>query len=192
MSSIRRELINAVLHKVIHAIDSTDVDKWYELEKETLLADESLTDDEKSESIRMLTERCDIWKTRDNKGKKRVCENCKQECLAISYCELCIRNHLKENFSNWTSGNNEIDNLIRKCQMESYKPHTIMEWISYNNLQNIKYLTKGGCSEIYTADWIGGSYKIWDSKDLLLKRKGRQEVILKKLENFESAKRSWF
>ena len=57
MSSIRRELINAVVHKVTCTIDFTDIDKWYELAKETLLADESLTDDEKSESIRLLTER---------------------------------------------------------------------------------------------------------------------------------------
>src|SRR5688572_29038481 len=162
MSSIRRELINAVLHKVIYAIDSTDVDKWYELAKETLLADESLTDDEKSESIEILTERCDIAKTRDNTGKKRVCEDCKQECFAISFCELCIRNHLKANFSNWTSGNNEIDNLIRKCQMEICIPNRIIEWIPHNSLRNIKYLTKGGCSEIYTADWIDGYYCQWD------------------------------
>jgi len=59
-----------------------------------------------------------------------------------------------------------------------------IEWIPYNNLQNIKYLIKSGCSEIYTAEW--------DSKDLLLKRLGTQKVILKKLENVESANRSWF
>ena len=57
----------------------------------------------------------------------------------------------------------EIDNLIQKCQMESILPYKIIEWIPYNNLQNIKYLTKGGCSEIYTADWIDG----YSSKNLL-------------------------
>ncbi|GBC41408.2 kinase-like domain-containing protein [Rhizophagus irregularis DAOM 181602=DAOM 197198] len=41
----------------------------------------------------------------------------------------------------------------------------LIEWIPYNNLQNIKYLTEGGCSKIYTANWI---------------------------ENVESANRSWF
>src|SRR3982750_1536059 len=71
---------------------------------------------------------------------------------------------------NWTSGNDDIDNLIQKCQMESVVPSKIVEWIPYNNLQNIKYLTKGGCSEIYTADWIGGEYCEWDSKERQLKR----------------------
>ena len=76
--------------------------------------------------------------------------------------------------------------------METLVPVGIFEWIPYNSLQNIKYLTKGGCSEIYTADWIGGGYIKWDSKDRLLKRKGTEKVILKRLENIERANRSWF
>src|SRR5213080_2344457 len=75
-----------------------------------------------------------------------------------------------------------------------YLPKFIVEWIPYNNLQNIKYLTKGGCSEIYTADWIDGRYYEWDSKEKQLKREWKglvQYVALKKLENVESANRSW-
>ena len=68
----------------------------------------------------------------------------------------------------------------------------IVEWIPYNNLQNIEYLTKGGCSEIYTADWIDGKYNEWNNQEKQLKRIGIQKVILKKLENVESANRSWF
>ena len=64
----------------------------------------------------------------------------------------------------------------------------IVEWIPYNNLQDIK----GGCSEIYTADWIDGRYDEWDNKVKQLKRYGGHEVVLKKLENVESANRSWF
>jgi hypothetical protein len=60
--------------------------------------------------------------------------------------------------SNWTSGNNDIDDLIKNCQMESVGPNRIVEWIPYSNLQNIKFITRGGCSEIYTADWIDGQY----------------------------------
>ena len=152
MPFIRRELIDATVHNIFHTIDFTDIDEWYELAKKTLYVDESLTNDEKSESIRILTEHYDDTKLLNNKGKKRVCDNCKQECLATSFCELCVRNYLKANFSNWSSGNNKIDYLIQKCQMETYVSSAITEWIPYNCLQSIKYLTKGGCSEIYTAD----------------------------------------
>ena len=63
----------------------------------------------------------------------------------------------------------------------------------YDNLQNIEYLTKGGYSEIYTAGWIDGRYEEWDSNKQQLIRFGkRQAVILKGLENVESANKSWF
>ena len=69
----------------------------------------------------------------------------------------------------------------------------MVEWIPYHdNLQNIKYLTKGGCSEIYTADWIDGHFIEWDSKEQQLRRFGSHNVILKRLENVESANQSWF
>ena len=76
--------------------------------------------------------------------------------------------------------------------METLAPNRVVEWIPYNNLQNIKYLTKGGCSEIYTADWIDGRYDEWDSKNQQLERLGEHEVILKRLENVENANKSWF
>ena len=141
---------------------------------------------------RLLTKSYDRNKVLFNEGTKRICENCNQECLATLYCEYCVRNYLKTNFLNWTSGNNDINNLIQNCQMKALMPNTIVEWIPYNNLQNIKYLTKGGCSEIYTADWIDGGYEEWDTKEQQLKRFGSQWVVLKRLENVENADQRWF
>ena len=76
--------------------------------------------------------------------------------------------------------------------MKTIMPQKITEWIPYNNLQNIKYLTKGGCSEIYTADWIGGGYQEWDHKKRQLIRLRNYSVILKRLENVENADQHWF
>src|SRR6266542_7118758 len=159
MDTIRQELVNAAFDRVRISIHGNDIDKGYELRKKTILVDKYLTNDEKSKVISWLNETCDHEKVFSNKRKKRLCENCKQECLATLYCEHCIRNHLKAKFSNWTSENDDIDNLIQKCQIESLGPDSIVEWIPYNNLQNIKYLTKGRCSETYSAKWIGGKYK---------------------------------
>src|SRR5437764_7280216 len=197
MSTIRRGLINAAINRAMILTDTNihnDIHKHYEFKKQTVLADKSLSKDEKTEAIRLLTKNYDRRKILENEGTKRICENCNQECLATLYCEYCVRNYLKANFSNWTSGNDDVDNLIRKCQMETLMPSMVVEWIPYNNLQNIKYLTKGGCSEIYTADWINGRYEEWDSKEKQLKREFQgqmQKVVLKKLENVESANRNW-
>ena len=145
--------------------------------------------------MKLLNQTYDQNKILFDEGTKRICENCNQECLATLYCEYCIRDYLKAKFSNWTSGNDEIDNLIKTCQMETIIPEKIVEWIPYNKLRNIKYLTEGGCSKIYKADWIDGRYDEWDSKRRHLTRKfesGAQYVILKKLENVENANRDWF
>ena len=197
MSAIRKELVYAAINRSLALIDRKIHDnfhKRHEFKQQTILADESLTNDEKTDALRELNKLYDKNKVLLNEGEKRICENCNQECLATLYCEHCVRNYLKANFSNWTSGNNDIDNLIQKCQIETLKPNIIAEWIPYNNLQNIKYLTKGGCSKIYTAHWINGCYFEWDSKEQQLKREfpnSSQCVVLKKLENVENAKQNW-
>src|ERR1051325_4679424 len=197
MAAIREEFLYAAINRSYVLIDyniQNDVDKQNEFQKQTILADESLTNDEKSEAIKHLNMVLDYNKMLYNEGAKRICENCQDECLATLFCEHCVRNYLKAKFENWTSGNNDVDNLIQKCQMEAILPGLIPEWIPYNNLRNIKYLTKGRFSEIYTAEWIGGRYEEWDFKEKKLKREfesGSQQVALKKLENVESANRSW-
>ena len=195
MSDIREEIVQAALNRSYALIDYKIHDnfhKQHEFSHKTILADESLTKDEKTEAIRTINKSYDRDKVFYNSGTRRLCETCNQECLATLYCEYCVRNYLKANFSNWTSGNNDIDNLIKKCQKESLMPSNIIEWIPYKNFENIKYLTRGGFAEIYTADWIDGNYEEWDSKEQQLIRLGTHKVILKGLENVESANQSWF
>jgi hypothetical protein len=165
----------------------------YEFVKQKILTDNSLTKKEKTKATRILNEAYDRYKIISNSGTKRICESCNKECLATLYCEYCVRNYLKVKFSNWTSGNNNIDILIKKCQMEAFAPFKIIEWIPYEKLQNIKFLTKGGYSEIYKAVWINGVYNEWNTKKQKLKRFGRQKVIiLKTLGNVESENQRWF
>ncbi|SRR6266498_745308 len=118
--------IHNALHRAYVLTDSNihnNLDKQYEFRKQTVLADKSLTNDEQSEAIKILIHDHDYDKVLYNEGIKRICENCHEECLATTlYCEHCTRNYLKANFSNWTSGNSNIDNLIQRCQMESYAP----------------------------------------------------------------------
>src|SRR2546421_92841 len=195
MSAIQIELIYATINKVNALIDFgiyDDIHKRYEFQKQTVLADKSLTEYVKTEVMREFDKMYDRNKVMYNEGTKRICKNCNQECLATLYCELCVQNYLKANFKNWTSGNDDIDNLIQKCQGEALMPNMIVEWIPYNHLQNIEYLTKGGFSEIYTAEWIDGSYWEWNSKKQQLTRQFEFGVVLKRLENVESANQSWF
>uniref|UniRef100_U9UGP5 Protein kinase domain-containing protein n=1 Tax=Rhizophagus irregularis (strain DAOM 181602 / DAOM 197198 / MUCL 43194) TaxID=747089 RepID=U9UGP5_RHIID len=195
MSSIRKELVYTALKEADALSDINiyhDLTKMHEFRQNTILADKSLNEEEKSYAITILIKEYDFDKIIYNVGPKRICENCHLECLATSYCEQCIRNYLKSNFLNWTSENDIIDNIIQKCQMETLSPEYVVEWIPYNNLENIKYLTKGGYSEIYTADWIDGKYIEWDSEQQLLKRDRTHKVVLKRLDNIEDTNKSWY
>ncbi|GBC25143.2 kinase-like domain-containing protein [Rhizophagus irregularis DAOM 181602=DAOM 197198] len=168
--------------------------KRHEFRKQTILDDETLTNDEKAHAIKLLNRDFDYDRIMSAEGSERttrICENCQEECVAITYCECCIRNYLKSNFSNWTSGDNKIDDLIRKCQMETVRPNKIIEWIPYDSLQNIQHFAEGGYSKIYTADFIGGFYYDWDSDEKRLKKGSTCEVVLKSL-NVENADRRWF
>src|ERR1043165_8678412 len=109
-----QKLISAAINRVNALIDLNvydDIHKQYEFQKQTVLADKSLTEDVKTAVMREFDNAYDRNKVTFNEGIKRICENCNQECLATLYCELCVRNYLKAKFSNWTSGNNDIDNL---------------------------------------------------------------------------------
>jgi hypothetical protein len=41
--------------------------------------------------------------------------------------------------------------------MRSSLPEQIIEWIPYNQFYNVKKLTEGGFSSIYTATWTKGN-----------------------------------
>src|SRR6266542_582784 len=111
MSTIRRKLIYVALNRAYTSIDyniHNDMHEIYELMQQTILADNSLTEDEMTEAIMLMNKNYDRDKIKSNSGTRRICENCNQKCLATLYCEYCVQIYLKNKFSNWTSGNNDM------------------------------------------------------------------------------------
>ncbi|CAG8627577.1 3797_t:CDS:2 [Acaulospora morrowiae] len=144
--------------------------------------DPTLTDSEKQSLFVRLQQHYELVKI-ERSGRKRQCGDCHSRCQATDFCELCIRKYLKNNFGNWSSGNNEIDVLIQECQQKTVQPDYIVEWIDYDQFQSIVYKTEGGYATIYTAIWKVGSYFKWNHETQSLERFGRHKVILKKLRN---------
>ncbi|GBC07977.1 hypothetical protein RclHR1_07830004 [Rhizophagus clarus] len=195
MPLIRKELIGIVLNRATSLIDfciHNDINKQVEFMKQIVFNDNSLNKSERMKAIEILTKDIDYYKVLYNEGEKRICENCKEECLATYYCEYCVRSFLIKNFLEWSSNNDGIDKLIKNCQIRTLSPKKIIEWIPFDKFKNINYLTRGGFSEIFEADWIGGCFNKWDSKRRKLIRSGDIKVILKRLQNVESADRNWF
>ena len=100
MSTIRRDIVNAAISRAEYLTDANihnNIHKRHEFYKQTIFADESLTNDEKTHAIRILTKSYDRSKIIYDDGTRRICENCSHECLATLFCEYCIRDHLKAN-----------------------------------------------------------------------------------------------
>ncbi|GES80179.1 kinase-like domain-containing protein [Rhizophagus clarus] len=118
MSTIRKEFVYAAINRANMLIDYNiydDIHKQNKFMQHTILLDNSLTDDERDEAIKILN---------------------------IDYDRNKVRS--------------------------------------------------GGFSEIYTSTWIDGEYEEWDSKNHQLIKSGTIDVVLKSLENVESADQSWF
>ncbi|RHZ82923.1 hypothetical protein Glove_103g24 [Diversispora epigaea] len=154
--------------------------------------DSSLTNNEKKFLLDKLQKAFDKHKIGDNSVEKQQCNNCQNWHQATQYCEFCIRKYLENNFRNWTSENEEIDKLIQECQQKTISPQCVIEWINYDQFENIEYLTEGGCATIYTAMWKDGSYDKLNPEKQILERFGRQSVVLKKLNNSNSSNVHWF
>ena len=79
MTSIWRKLVFAAYNRTFELIDSSvqnTFEKRHEFRKQIILEDESLTEDEKSEAIKISCDDLDYSKVFYNEGTKRICENC--------------------------------------------------------------------------------------------------------------------
>jgi hypothetical protein len=110
------------------------------------------------------------------------CDKCgnKYENIFARRCNLCQINYLKNNFPNWTSGNEKIDSFIQKMQLKYNVGNTVFEWIPYNKFIIINRVEeKGGFS---TALWKDGPLSYNGGKKEW-KRDLYQKVCLKYLRN---------
>jgi hypothetical protein len=57
-----------------------------------------------------------------------VCEECNKESTVINWRNSCNAKHFRQNFKNWTSGNNFIDKFIQDIQLSA---KIVLEWIPY-------------------------------------------------------------
>ncbi|CAG8707366.1 45925_t:CDS:2, partial [Gigaspora margarita] len=84
------------------------------------------------------------------------CPICKKSKTHIAWCQECGTKYFKDNFDNWTSGNQQIDEIIKETQMNSKFAIDFVEWIPYEQLEQIEIINHGGFGTIYSAVWKQG------------------------------------
>jgi len=113
-----------------------------------------------------------------------LCEECNQKNTSFGWCKSCNAIHFQQNFENWTCGNFDIDKLIQEAQLLAKDHDKVLEWISYDRFNDIKYIAKGGFGKVYRAIWIDGYIRRWDNKNKNWERYDPNKfVALKSLNN---------
>ncbi|RHZ75590.1 hypothetical protein Glove_212g205 [Diversispora epigaea] len=114
-----------------------------------------------------------------------ICPECNQKNSGYKWCKLCNSKHFRNDFNNWTSGNDKIDKLIQDAQLNANDNDELIEWIPYNRFKDVKQIGKGGFGTIHYARWIDAEIINWDIGNQQWKRfEDKKEVALKKFDNF--------
>ena len=108
----------------------------------------------------------------------RYCEGCGEMYTEIcnKWCKPCQIKNLKENFRDWTSKNENIDNFIQEMQLKVNRScDIIFEWISYDQFSSIKEVNNA----IYSALWNDGPLEYESNKKKWVRVQANKEVTLK-------------
>jgi hypothetical protein len=112
-----------------------------------------------------------------------ICGECNEPGIGNKWCRPCNAKRFKEDFKNWTSGNKDIDELIQYSQLNATYYGNCLEWIPFENFQNVTYVAKGGFGKIYSADRPKGNIFSWDIENQKWVRSSYKKVALKSLDN---------
>src|SRR5581483_12498324 len=58
-----------------------------------------------------------------------LCDDCKQPNTYSGWCRICNTKRFQQNFKNWTSRNNDVDEFFQKTQLKAKNKWEILEWI---------------------------------------------------------------
>ncbi|CAB4422069.1 unnamed protein product [Rhizophagus irregularis] len=98
-----------------------------------------------------------------------------------------ILEYLETNFANWTSGNKIIDVFIQEKQLKNNIYNDIvLEWIPYNQFNEIKETGKNGLTTVYSAIWKDGPLQKL-LNDNYYTRDSNKKVALKFLHNSQQS-----
>ena len=76
--------------------------------------------------------------------------------------------------------------------MKSSLPKYIIEWIPFEQFEDITKLTEGGFSSIYTATWTRGTIVDYDENKKEFSYFDNQNVVLKSLNNSSNPGKGFF
>src|SRR6266542_6019331 len=107
-----------------------------------------------------------------------------ENVMNLARYQSCNVKRFKDNFRNWTSGNKDIDEFIKQSQLDAVHYFKYLEWIPFENFQDVTYIAQGGFGKVYSAVWLEGYILYWDieNQQWIRYSKGKK-FALKSLDN---------
>ena len=106
------------------------------------------------------------------------CEKCGEKYTSIEYkwCKPCHVNYLRNNFTDWTSGSEKIDNFIQEMQLKiKVYNNIVFEWIPFNQFNNFEEISN---DSLYSAIWKDGPLS-YDTNTQQYKRISNSKFFLR-------------
>ena len=116
-----------------------------------------------------------------NYFENECCKQCGNNytCKKYKWCKPCQINHLKKNFTKWTSGNKQIDKFIQERQLETGYTDVLFEWVPYNQFNDIEEIGINDFTTVHLAVWKDGTlYRDYKNENKWI-RESDQKVVLK-------------
>ncbi|GES91380.1 kinase-like domain-containing protein [Rhizophagus clarus] len=96
-------------------------------------------------------------------SSRHYCPECDQRLGDNTWwCKSCQQRHFKENFDNWTTGDEDIDDFIRITQMNAEECDQYLEWIPFSAFINVNKSEISEVGTLFSANWIKGPTDVWD------------------------------
>ncbi|KAF0418485.1 kinase-like protein [Gigaspora margarita] len=118
-------------------------------------------------------------KSKELSHKYGNCSSCECGFTDEEWCHKCESEKFRKLFPYWTSGNNQIDGLIRESQLSASHMSSYIEWIEYEQLKDIKPMRDVGYSMISSAIWDAGPREEFDEATKQWIRSSNFKVVVK-------------
>ncbi|RIB07554.1 kinase-like domain-containing protein [Gigaspora rosea] len=118
--------------------------------------------------------------------ESRICPDCNRVRVSYGWCKFCESEYMRLTFTSWQSGNKFIDLLIQHTQINATQVCDYLEYISFDNIEIIECVGRGGFSSVYKGYWIDGPRWVWDEDEDFWRRSGPTKVALKRLDNSQN------
>ncbi len=109
-------------------------------------------------------------------GSYVLCNECASARKGFSACKICLIKHCEETFL--SSGNQEIDAILRYSNSQISESRQILEFIPFTNFDIIEKIGEGGFGKVRKAQWInGGVIEAWDQENNSWRRRSPPPFI---------------